>query len=325
MSDSYVYITRAIPKAGLKLLHEHAEVGMWPGEMPVTREVLEQQIARCDGVLTLLSEKVDDDLLDLAPNLKVISNFAVGYDNIDIPAATRRGIPVGNTPGVLTETTADLAFALMMAAARRIPESERYVHRGNWRTWGPQILLGQDVYGATLGIIGFGRIGQAVARRGRGFDMRILYHGGSDEQAAQELGAAEVSLMELVQQSDFISVHVPYKPETHHLIGEDAFSLMKSTAVLVNTSRGGVIDPIALYVALKSGQIFAAGLDVTDPEPIPADDPLLTLENCIIVPHVGSASVVTRDKMAEMAARNLIAGLNGERLPNCVNPEVYGD
>jgi glyoxylate reductase len=324
MSKPKVYVTRRIPDAGLQLLNDVCDVRMWEGDTPPPRETLLAAVREAEGVLALLSESIDGELLDAAPNLKVVSNFAVGYDNIDIAAATARGIPVGNTPGVLTETTADLAFALLLSAARRLGESEQYVHEGKWKTWSPTLLLGQDVYGATLGILGFGRIGQATARRGKGFGMRILYHGGSDQDAAREIGAEERSLDDLLKASDFISVHTPLNDETHHLIDARAFALMKPTAILVNTARGGIIDPAALYAALKNGTIGGAALDVTEPEPISMDDPLLTLDNCTIMPHIGSASVATRDKMAEMSARNLLAGVRGERLPHCVNPEVYG-
>ncbi|GAB4516485.1 MAG: D-glycerate dehydrogenase [Anaerolineae bacterium] len=305
------------------MLQTVGEVRVWPDELPPAPERLRLELADADAVLSLLTDRIDAAVMDAAPQLKVISNFAVGYDNIDVAAATARGIPVGNTPGVLTETSADTAFALLMAAARRIGEAERYVHNGLWRTWSPTLLLGQDVHGATLGIIGLGRIGQAVARRAQGFGMRVLYHGGSDTAAAQALGAEARTLDDLLRESDFISLHVPYKPETHHLINARALALMKPTAILINTARGGVVDSAALYEALASGQLAYAALDVTDPEPIPLDDPLLTLENCFIVPHIGSASVATRNKMAAMAAQNLIAGLHGERLPHCVNPEVY--
>lgn len=325
MSDQKprIFVTRKIAPKALDLLRQHCEVNLWPEDMPPSREELLAKIGEIDGLLCLLTEKIDGEVMDTPASLKVISNLAVGYDNISIPEATERGIPVGNTPGVLTDTTADLAFALLMAAARRLPESERYVNAGKWRTWSPTLLLGQDIYGATLGIIGLGRIGQAAARRGKGFDMRILYHGGSDKEAAAELGAAERSLDDLLAESDFISIHSPLNEETYHLIGERELALMKPTAILVNTARGGVVDPKALYHALKDGKIAAAALDVTEPEPIPMDDPLLTLDNCLIVPHVGSGSVATREKMGMMAAENLLAGLRGERLPNCVNPEVY--
>jgi glyoxylate reductase len=253
MSKPKVYVTRRIPDAGLQLLNDACDVRMWEGDTPPPRETLLAAVREAEGVLALLSESIDGELLDAAPNLKVVSNFAVGYDNIDIAAATARGIPVGNTPGVLTETTADLAFALLLSAARRLGESEQYVHEGKWKTWSPTLLLGQDVYGATLGLLGFGRIGQATARRGKGFGMRILYHGGSDQDAAREIGAEERSLDDLLKASDFISVHTPLNDNTYHLIDARALALMKPTAILVNTARGGIIDPAALYAALKDG------------------------------------------------------------------------
>jgi glyoxylate reductase len=269
---------------------------------------------------------VNDEFLDAAgPQLKVVSNYAVGFDNIDVPAVTGRGIPAGNTPGVLTETTADLAFALLMAAARRVPEGDRYVRAGKWKTWGPLLLLGPDVHGATIGIVGFGRIGQAMAKRAAGFGMTVLYHDvhRADPAVEAEHGASFLPLEELLARADYVSLHVNLTPETKGLIDAEKLSWMKSTAVLVNTSRGPVIDSAALAGALRSGQIFAAGLDVTDPEPIPMDSPLIGLENCLIVPHIASASRATRGKMAEMAAANLIAGVRGQRLPTPVNPEVY--
>jgi len=252
--------------------------------------------------------------------LKVLSNMAVGVDNVDVPAATERKLPVGNTPGVLTDATADQTFALLLAAARRVVEGEKYVRSGKWITWGPQLLLGADFVGATLGIVGFGRIGQAVAKRAQGFDLRVIYH---DPAARPTFGASPVDLDTLLHESDFVSVHVPLTPATRHLVNLAFLAKMKPNAILVNTSRGGVLDQSALYDALKSKQIFAAALDVTDPEPLPSTHPLLELENCLIVPHLGSASKHTRDMMAFLAAQNLIAGLKGERLPNCVNSQVY--
>jgi glyoxylate reductase len=254
-----------------------------------------------------------------------VSNFAVGFDNIDVGACTARGVAVGNTPGVLTETTADLTWALLMAAARRLPEGDRYVRGGHWRTWGPMLLMGPDVHGATLGIVGFGRIGQAVARRAMGFGMRIVYH---DLQQASpaleaEYGATFMTLDGLLPQADFVTLHVNLSEETRGLMNAERLGWMKPSAVLVNTSRGPVVDSMALAEALKSGGIAAAALDVTDPEPIPVDHPLVGLDNCLIVPHIASASRATRGLMATMAAANLIAGVTGERLPTPVNPEVY--
>jgi glyoxylate reductase len=279
-----------------------------------------------DAVLSLLTDRIDDELLDAAgPQLKVVANLAVGFDNIDVAACTRRGIPVGNTPGVLTETTADLAFILMMAAARRVKEGIDYVREDRWKTWGPLLLLGVDVHGATLGIAGFGRIGREMAKRARGFSMRILYHdvARASVQDEEALGATFVPLETLLAESDFVTLHVNLTPETRHLINASALARMKSTAVLVNTSRGPVVDQAALYEALRDGVIFGAALDVTDPEPMHADDPLLTLTNCIVVPHIASATHATRGKMARIAADNILAGLRGEPLPACVNPEVY--
>lgn len=294
--------------------------------MPPAREVLLQRVRGLEGLLSLLTDRVDAEVMDAAgPQLKVISNFAVGFDNVDVEAATARGIPVGNTPGVLTETTADLAFALLMAAARRIVEGADYVRAGRWRTWGPTLLLGYDVHGATLGIVGLGRIGQALARRASGFRMKVIYY---DPYCDADKGAAvgaevRCTLEELLAEADFVSLHVPLSAETHHLIDARALSRMKPTAVLINTSRGPIVNPDALYEALVAGQIAYAALDVTEPEPLPADHRLLTLPNCLVVPHIASASWATRTRMAVMAAENLLAGLRGERLPNCVNPEVY--
>ncbi len=278
-------------------------------------------IAGCDGVLTLLTDRVDDAFLDAAgPGLRVVSNYAVGFDNIDVAACAARGVAVGNTPGVLTETTADLAWALLMAAARRLPEGDRYVRDGRWKTWGPLLLLGPDVYGATLGIVGFGRIGQALARRAQGFGMRILYHDVEELPAdvTGPLGATYRPLEGLLAESDFVSLHVNLSPVTRHLINRESLGWMKSSAVLVNTSRGPVIDQAALAEALRDGVIWAAALDVTDPEPISMDDPLVGLDNCLIVPHIASASRTTRGKMAAMAAANLLAGVRGEPLPTPV-------
>lgn len=321
-----VFVTRIIPDAGLEQVREACDVDLWEEELPPPRDELLRRVAGKEGLLTLLTDRVDDELLDAAgPQLKVVSNFAVGFDNIDVPALTRRNIPAGNTPGVLTETTADLAFALLMAAARRIPESVEYVREGRWQTWGPMLLMGVDIHGATLGIVGFGRIGREMARRGRGFGMEILYHDVHPATAGEEaeLGARRVEMEELLRDSDFISLHVNLTDETHHLIDADALRAMRSTAVLVNTSRGPVVDPDALEAALRNGEIFAAGLDVTDPEPLPVDHPLVARSNCVVVPHIASASRVTRDRMADMAAANLLAGLRNERLPNPINPEVY--
>ncbi|MGC9347491.1 MAG: 2-hydroxyacid dehydrogenase [Anaerolineae bacterium] len=321
-----VYVTRRVPDAGLDQVLTACDAEVWSDELPVPRDVLLEKVQHVEGLYCLLTERVDEELLDAAPHLKVVSNYAVGYNNIDVDACTARGIPVGNTPGVLTDTTADFAWALLMATARRVVEATHYVVEGRWKTWGPRLLLGVDVHGATLGIIGFGRIGQAVARRAKGFDVRVLYHdpyvGDVDPDLAD---AQQVDLPTLLRDSDFVSVHVPLTDETHHLIGSEELAQMKSSAVLINTSRGPVVDPEALAKVLEAGGIAGAGLDVTEPEPIPADHPLVGLVNCVVTPHIASASVTTRDKMAMIAAENLIAGLQGERLPHCVNPEVYSD
>ena len=321
-----VFVARIIPDDGLRLVTAATDADVWDGDLPPPREELLRRVAGCNGVLTLLTDRVDDDFLDAAgPRLRVVSNYAVGFDNIDVPACTRRGIPVGNTPGVLTDTTADFAWALLMAAARRIPEGDRYVRDGRWKTWGPMLLLGPDIHGATIGIVGFGRIGQAVARRAAGFGMTVLYHDPNrlPDEVTAPLVATCVPLDELLARSDFVTLHTNLTPETRHLVNARTLALMKSTAVLVNTSRGPVVDQRALTDALRDGVIRAAALDVTDPEPIPIDDPLVGLDNCLIVPHIASASPATRGKMAEMAALNLLAGLRGERLPTPVNPEVY--
>jgi glyoxylate reductase len=326
VSQPRVFVSRILPEEGLVPIRDAAEADVWPGELPPTREELLNRVEGCNGIVTLLTDRVDDELLDRAGGqLKVVSNYAVGFDNVDVAACTARGIPVGNTPGVLTETTADLAWALIMAAARRVAEGDRYVRAGRWQTWGPLLLLGTDVHGSTIGIVGFGRIGQAVARRARGFGMRILYHdlGRAPEAVERELDARFVTLDELLRESDVVSLHVNLTDVTRGLINRERLSTMKRNAVLVNTSRGPVIDQAALFEALRDRVIGAAGLDVTDPEPMPADDPLLGLENCLVLPHIASASYATRGRMASMAAANLLAGLRGERLPNPVNPELY--
>jgi glyoxylate reductase len=321
-----VFVSRVIPEDGLRPIREATDARIWEDELPPPRPELLAAIAGCDGVVTLLTDRVDDEFLDAAGfQLKVVANYAVGFDNVDVPACTARGVAVGNTPGVLTETTADLAFALLMATARRLPEGDRYVRAGKWKTWGPMLLLGPDVHGATIGIVGFGRIGQAVARRARGFGMTVVYHDvhRADAAVETEFGATFLPLEQLLAQADFVSLHVNLTPETKGLLDAEKLSWMKPTAVLVNTSRGPVVNGADLAEALRAGTIFAAALDVTDPEPIPTDDPLLSLDNCLVVPHIASASRATRSKMAEMTAANLVAGVRGAPLPTAVNPEVY--
>lgn len=322
MSKPKVFVTRVIPDKGLDMIRDFCDVNLWQEELPPSREELLKRVQGVDGILSLLTDKIDGEVMDTAGKLlKVISNFAVGFDNIDIQAATDRKIPVGNTPDVLTDATADFAFALMMAAGRRLIEADQYVRDGKWKTWGPMLLLGTEMKGATLGLVGFGRIGKAMARRALGFDMRVIYFDPADK--STEFNATSVDLETLLEESDFISLHTPLTPATHHLINAEALSKMKSNAVLINTSRGPVVDLDALYEALKDHRIFAAGLDVTEPEPLPMNSPMLTLDNLVIAPHIASASKVTRDKMSWMAAQNLIAGLKAERLSNCVNPQVY--
>ncbi|GAP06632.1 lactate dehydrogenase [Anaerolinea thermolimosa] len=325
MKKPRVWITRRIPQRGLDLISPYAEIDLWEDELPPSYDVILEKVRGIEGLLCLLTDRIDDRVLDAAgSSLRVISQFAVGYDNIDISAATARKIPVGNTPGVLTDATADFTWALLMAAARRVIEGDRFVRSGGWKTWGPTFLLGADIARSTLGIIGFGRIGQAVARRARGFEMRVLYFDPQRHLALeQELGASYAPLEDVLQEADFISIHTPLTPETYHLISDAQFALMKSGAILINTARGSIVDPQALYRALSTHRIAAAALDVTEPEPIPPDSPLLSLENLLITPHIASASFHSRTRMAEMAAENLLAGLRGEQLPNCVNPEVY--
>jgi glyoxylate reductase len=324
MGKPRVFVTRIIPDQGLDLVQEHCDVDLWTDELPPSREALLARVQGTDGLLCLLTDRIDGEVLDATgKQLKVVSNHAVGYDNIDVPAATARRIPVGNTPGILTDATGDFAFALLMAAARRVVEGERYVREGRWKTWGPSLLLGPDVNGSTLGLVGFGRIGQAMAMRAQGFKMRVLYYDPTAPCCDPSIDASPVDLDTLLRESDFVSLHTPLTGETRGLMNRERLALMKPTAILINTARGPVVDPVALYEALSARRIFAAALDVTDPEPLPMDSPLLTLDNIIIVPHIASASVATRQKMSLMAAQNLLAGLRGERLPNCVNPEVY--
>jgi glyoxylate reductase len=267
----------------------------------------------------LLTDRIDAELMDAAPDLTVIAQVAVGYDNIDVEAAAERGIAVGNTPGVLTDATADFAFALLMTAARRIGEAYDYVRDGKWETWGLTLFLGQEVFGSTLGIVGLGRIGRAVAQRARGFDMKVLYYARSRRPDVEaELGVEYRNFEELLRESDYVSLHVNLTEETEGLMDAGAFALMKPAAILINTARGPVVDSEALYEALKTGQIAYAALDVTDPEPLPADHKLLTLPNCLVAPHIASATVASRTLMAQMAVRNCIAGVRGEALPFAV-------
>jgi glyoxylate reductase len=321
-----VFVTRILPEAGLKRIKEVCDADIWIDPLPPPAAVLRQKIVDCDGLVSLLTDRVDAPLMDLAPRLKVVSNFAVGFNNVDIPAATARGIAVGNTPGVLTDATADMAFCLLIGAARRLVEAHQYTLSGRWKTWEPLGHLGQDLAGRTVGIIGLGRIGYAFAKRCRfGWDMKVLYHDVyQNAKAEAELGAKNVDFDTLLLESDFVSLHADLNDKTRGMMGREQFKKMKRTAILINTARGPLVDQQALAEALKSGTIFAAGLDVTDPEPPLASDPLLELPNCIIAPHIASATVQTRNAMAEICANNLIAGLTGQRLPAWVNPEVEG-
>ena len=319
------FISREIYPDALDMIRAEVDAEVWSDELPPPPEVLLEKSRGVDGILCLLTDKIDGEFMDaVGSQLKVISQIAVGFDNIYIPDATRRGIPVGNTPEVLTHTTADAVWALLLGAARRIGEGERAVRAGNWRTWHPLHYLGQDAYGATLGIIGMGRIGFEVAKRSIGFNMRVLYNDiVRQEEFEERLPMEHVDMDTLLSESDFISLNTVLNDSTYHLINAEALAKMKPTSVLVNAARGQIVDQQALYEALRDGEIAAAGLDVTDPEPISDDDPLLTLENCLIVPHIASASVATRREMSRIAAVNLLSGIRGERLITCVNPEVY--
>jgi glyoxylate reductase len=305
---SRVLVTRRLPGPALDRLRAAHDVDVWEGDLPPGRATLLELVAGADGLLCLLTEQVDAELLDAAPGLKVVANYAVGTDNVDLEAAAARGIPVGVTPGVLTDATADLAFGLLLAAARRLVTGFDDVRAGRWRTWEPEGWLGHDVHGATLVLVGAGRIGEAVARRARGFDMEVVMVGRGDD-----LHAA-------LRRADFVSLHVPLSPQTRHLIDADALAQLKPTAVLVNTARGPVVDQDALAAALHGGRLAGAALDVTDPEPLPADHPLLRAPNLLVVPHVGSATHTTRARMTEMAVDNLLAGLAGEPLPHPAEP-----
>lgn len=320
-----IVVTRCVPQPVLDQLAEAARLKLWEGDAPIPRQTLLEWLPGCAGLYCLLTDAIDTAVLDVAgEGLRVVSQMAVGYDNIDVAACTARGIPVGNTPGVLTETTAELAVVLMLATARRLVEAAEFVKAGRWETWRPMELTGRDVAGSTVGIVGLGRIGKAVAQRLQGFGCRPLYTQPDPDPAAAEFGAAYVDLETLLRSSDFVTLHTPLTEETRGLIGTAELTMMKPEAILINTSRGPVVDQAALLAALQEGAIAAAGLDVTDPEPMAPDNPLLALPNVIVLPHIGSASIRTRTRMAEIAAENLLAGLRGERLPHCVNPEVYG-
>ncbi len=324
MSAPTIVVTRALPDEAFSILRNVGELFLWEPDMIIPRQTLLQNVRAADALLCMVTERIDDELLDHAPQLKIVANMAVGYDNVDVPALTRRGILLTNTPSVLTETTADLAFALLLAIARRLGEGERIVREGRWGAWSPFAFLGRDVHYATLGIIGLGRIGAAVAKRAQGFDMRVLYtNRGRNSEAEAQLGCTRVDLPTLLRESDFVLVLTPLNAETRGLISTPQFQQMKRTACLINAARGPIVDAQALYLALRDGLIAGAALDVTDPEPLPMSDPLLKLDNCLVVPHIGSASIATRTRMATLAAENIAAFLSGQRPPTPVNPEVW--
>lgn len=306
---AHCFVTRQLPGPALGRLSAVHDVELWPGRLPPPPAELRARAASADGLLTLLTDRIDADLLAQSPRLRAISNYAVGVDNIDLAAATRRGIRVGNTPDVLTEATADLTFALLLAAARKLPEAIAAVRDGEWVTWEPGRHLGHEIHGATFGIVGLGRIGRAVAKRAEGFGMTVIHTSANTRETLQEL----------LRASDFVSLHCPLTPATHHLIDAAALALMRPNAILINTARGPIVDQVALGRALTEGTIAGAALDVTDPEPLPADDPLLGAPNLIVVPHIGSATHATRERMAALAVDNLLAGLEGRQMPHQVN------
>jgi glyoxylate reductase len=324
MAKPKVYVTRMLPERGLKKIKDYFDAEVWPEYAPPPKDVIIKKTANVEALVSLLSDKIDAEVFDAAPKLKIISQIAVGFDNIDVKEATKRGIYVTNTPEVLTDTTADFAWTLLMAIARRVVEADKYVRSGQWKVaWHPSMLQGRDVYGATIGIVGAGRIGYAVAQRAKGFKMKILYHDAIPRpEVERDFGAKRVDLDTLLKESDFVSLHVPLMKETLHLINEQKLKLMKKTAYLINNARGPVVDEKALYKALKEGWIAGAGLDVFEQEPTPVDNPLLKLNNVVVAPHISSASYETRSQMAEMVADNLIAFFEKRKPPNLVNPDV---
>ena len=324
MPKPKVFVSRRIPDAGLNRIKTECDAEIWPEQLPPPYDLIKKKIADCDGLVSLLTDRIDGPLLDAAPNLKVVSNFAVGFNNVDVPAATARGVCIGNTPGALSDATADLAFALMISAARRLVESAIDARAGKWKTWEPLGYLGVDLAGKTIGIIGMGRIGYAMAKRCHGgWDMKVLYYDEiANAKAEADFGTKRVDLDLLLRESDFVSIHASLGESSKGLIGAKEFAKMKRTAVFVNSARGPLVDQKALVAALKSGQIFAAGLDVTDPEPPDMNDPVLHLPNCVTAPHIASGTYTTRDGMAEICADNLIAGVSGKPLRAWVNPDV---
>jgi len=318
-----IFITRKIPKPGLDILRKNYEIEVFPHDrVPTKKEILDGLKGK-DGLLCLLSDPIDAEVINSEPKLKMIANYAVGYDNIDVNAATKRRIPVSNTPGVLTDATSEMAWALLFSVARRVVEADKFTRNGKFNGWGPLLMLGQDVAGKTLGIIGAGRIGTAFALKSKGFKMKVLYVDSvNNDKLEKELGAKKVEIDELLEKSDFISLHVPLISSTHHLIDENELKMMKKTAILINTSRGPIVNEKTLAKALKEKWIFGAGLDVYENEPEINED-LNKLDNVVIQPHSASATIESRTNMALLAAKNMIAGLKGETPPNCVNPEVF--
>jgi glyoxylate reductase len=323
MSAHTILVTRKLPEEALIILRNVGDLQIWERDEIIPRQTLLQQVGSTTALLCMVTERIDNELLTHAPQLRIVANMAVGYDNVDVPALTQQGIVFTNTPGVLTETTADLAFSLILAIARRLGEGERIVREGRWGAWNPFAFLGRDVHHATLGIIGLGRIGAEVAKRAKGFDMRVLYtNRGRNQEAEEKFGCVRVELLTLLQESDFVVVLTPLTVETRGMLSTAQFQQMKQSACLINAARGPIVDQKALYLALRDSVIAGAALDVTDPEPLPMSDPLLTLDNCFIVPHIGSASIATRTRMATLAAENIAAFLSGRRPPTLVNPEV---
>jgi glyoxylate reductase len=319
-----VYVTRELSERGLNIIKKRFDTEVWPDYAPPPKKVIVEKVKNVDGLVPLLSDKIDAEVFNAAPKLKIVAQLAVGFDNIDVQGATKRGIYVTNTPEVLTDTTADFAWALLMAVARRVVEADKYVRGGRWEvSWHPSMLAGRDVYDSTIGIVGAGRIGYAVAKRAKGFNMKILFYDVIPRpEMEKDFGAKRVDLDTLFKEADFISVHVPLMKETYHLVNAERLKLMKKTAYLINNSRGPVVDEKALYAALKEGRIAGAGLDVFEQEPTPVDNPLLKLDNVIVAPHISSASVETRAKMSEMVADNLVAFFEGRKPSNLVNPDV---
>ena len=324
MPKPKVYVTRELPERGLKIIKKYFDTEVWTEYAPPPKKLIIEKAKNVDALASLLSDKIDAEVFDAAPKLKIVAQMAVGFDNIDVQEATKRGIYVTNTPEVLTDTTADFAWTLLMAVARRVVEADKYVRTGQWKVgWHPSMMSGRDIHHATIGIVGAGRIGYAVAKRAKGFDMKVLFYDVIPRpEMEKELRAKRVDLDTLFKESDFVSIHVPLMKETYHLVNTEKLKLMKKTAYLINNSRGPVVDEKALYEALKEGRIAGAGLDVFEQEPIPVDNPLLKLDNVVVAPHISSASYETRSKMAEMVAENLVAFFEGRKPPNLVNPEV---